>query len=217
MLGSRRFLRLVGPSLVAVALAAGVFLAVGVQADEPPQGPAPAAAAAVPDVVARGAYIVTISGCDDCHTPKVMGPHGPELDMSRRLSGHPEGSVLQPASKVPEGWIALTNDHLTAWQGPWGRTYAFNLTPDENTGIGIWTEEMFVSAIRTGRHMGQSRPIMPPMPWQNFAQMTDEDLHAVWTFLRSLPPIVNRVPEYEPASAEDPEAAPDQESVAAST
>jgi hypothetical protein len=91
--------------------------------------------------------------------------------------------------------VAVTNSDLTAWSGPWGISYGINLTPDENTGIGIWTEEMFVRMIRTGRHMGQSRPVLPPMPIETYSHLTDEDLKAVFAYLRSLPPIENRVPD----------------------
>jgi hypothetical protein len=77
-------------------------------------------------------------------------------------------------------------------------TYSVNLTPDKNTGLGIWTEDMFVKAIKTGKHMGTSRDIQPPMPWQDYRNATDEDLKAVFAYLRSVPPIVNRVPDYEP-------------------
>jgi hypothetical protein len=65
-------------------------------------------------------------------------------------------------------------------------------------GLGIWTEEMFINAIRTGRHYGVSRPIMPPMPWQNYRHFTDDDIKAVFAYLRSIPPIFNEVPEYQP-------------------
>jgi hypothetical protein len=84
---------------------------------------------------------------------------------------------------------------LTASSGPWGNTYAANLTPDENTGLGIWTEEMFIGALRTGRHMGVSRPIQPPMPWQVYGRLPDEDLKAIYAYLRSIPPVHNRVPQ----------------------
>jgi hypothetical protein len=95
---------------------------------------------------------------------------------------------------------------LTAWSGPWGISYPINLTPDEITGLGIWTEDMFVQAIRTGKHMGQSRPILPPMPWMDYAHLTDDDLKAVYAFLRTLPPISNRVPD--PVIVLPPTAAP---------
>lgn len=145
--------------------------------------------------VERGRYLVETIGCSDCHTPKKMGPQGPELDESRLLSGHPEGSKLPPPPEGQGPWIATVSADLTAWSGPWGISYAFNLTPDENTGIGSWHEETFVKAIRTGRHMGAARPILPPMPWQMYRNLTDADLKAVYAYLRSIPPVKNRVPQ----------------------
>ena len=145
--------------------------------------------------IKRGEYLVTIGGCDDCHTPFKMGPKGPEPDMSRRLSGHPESLVMGPAPKAEGNWAwagAATN---TAFAGPWGVSYARNLTPERLTGTGIWNEEIFIKTIRSGRHWGVSRPILPPMPWQNYRQATDEDLKAIFAFIQSLPPIKNEVPE----------------------
>ena len=149
----------------------------------------------------RGKYLVNAIGCNDCHTPLKMGPKGPEPDMSRVLSGHPEQmGALKPAP--PRGpWLwagAATN---TAFSGPWGISYAANLTPDQNTGLGIWTEEMFIKALRTGRHMGVSREIMPPMPWTAFRNLNDEDLKSIYAYLRTLTPVVNHVPDGQPASA----------------
>jgi hypothetical protein len=152
--------------------------------------------------VRHGKYLVAVLGCNDCHTPMKMGPNGPEPDMARMLSGHPENAKLPPPPTLPPGPWAVVCVPLTAWSGPWGISYASNLTPDENTGLGIWTEDMFVNAIRTGRHFGKSRPILPPMPWQDYAKLTDEDLKAVYAYLRSIPPIVNHVPE--PVIAEQP-------------
>lgn len=146
--------------------------------------------------VARGQYLVTIGGCNDCHTPFKMGPNGPEPDMSRALSGHPENFPMPAPPKMTDGkWMwagAATN---TAFAGPWGVSYARNLTPERLTGIGIWDEQMFIKTIRTGRHWGVSRPILPPMPWQNFARMTDDDLSAIYAYLRSIKPIRNQVPD----------------------
>ncbi len=152
--------------------------------------------------VARGEYLVKTIGCGDCHSPKKMGASGPEEDHSRFLSGHPENSAFPPPPRLPEGpWIASVSWDLTAWSGPWGISYAMNLTPDENTGIGSWSEETFVQALRTGRHMGVSRPILPPMPWQNFRNLADDDLKSIYAYLRSIPPVHNRVPEpVEPAA-----------------
>ena len=146
--------------------------------------------------VARGQYLVTIAGCNDCHTPLKMGPKGPEPDFSRMLSGHPEQLSMPPAPKLPEGpWMwsgAATN---TAFAGPWGVSFARNLTPDKLTGIGIWDEKMFIKTIRTGRHWGVARPILPPMPWFNYAKMSDDDLRAVFAYLRSIKPVRNQVPD----------------------
>lgn len=153
---------------------------------------------ATADQVKRGEYLVTIGGCHDCHTPFTMTPEGPAPDMTRMLSGHPEDMVLPepPAAKGPWVWAgAATN---TAFAGPWGISYSPNLTPDENTGLGIWTEDIFINALRSGKHYGTSRPIMPPMPWQNLSRATDEDLRAIYAYLKSIKPIQNRVPEYQP-------------------
>jgi mono/diheme cytochrome c family protein len=148
------------------------------------------------DRVARGRYLVDTTACHDCHSPKKMGPNGLEIDWSRALSGHPEDSALPAPPPVSSGpWVATAAWDLTAWSGPWGISYAFNLTPDENTGIGSWSEETFIQAIRTGRHMGVARPILPPMPWFVYRNLNDEDLKSVYAYLRSLPPIKNRVPE----------------------
>lgn len=157
---------------------------------------APPAVDARQDAVKRGEYLVSVLGCDDCHTPKTMTAEGPVPDMQRRLSGHPGEPALPPPPAPGEGpWGVATTMHLTAWSGPWGISYAVNLTPDEDTGMGIWTEEMFIRAIRTGKHMSQSRPILPPMPWMDYAHLTDDDLKAVYAYLRTLPAIKNRVPE----------------------
>jgi mono/diheme cytochrome c family protein len=145
--------------------------------------------------VARGKYLVTTSGCHDCHTPWVMGEKGPEPDMTRALSGHPQDMVLPPPPK-PEGpWIVAAVATNTAWSGPWGISYTANLTPDAETGIGKWTLRNFVETIRNGRHMGRGRPVLPPMPVQVYRNWTDADFEAVYSYLRTVPAISNRVPE----------------------
>ena len=116
--------------------------------------------------VKRGEYLVNFGGCHDCHTPKKMGPNGPELDTERLLSGHPEQMAVTPAPALAGPWLAATVATMTAWSGPWGISYSANLTPDRETGLGAWTEQNFVDTMRTGRHMGRGRPILPPMPWQ---------------------------------------------------
>jgi mono/diheme cytochrome c family protein len=143
---------------------------------------------------AHGKYLVTIAGCNDCHTPVKMGPKGPEPDFSRLLSGHPANANFPPPPKLGPGpWFAVVGA-FTAWSGPWGISYSANLTPDTNTGLGIWTEETFIRTMRTGKHFGVARDILPPMPWQNLAAMTDEDLRAIYAYLRTIPPVNNPVP-----------------------
>jgi mono/diheme cytochrome c family protein len=144
--------------------------------------------------VERGKYLVTVTGCGDCHTPMKMGANGPEPDRALLLAGHPAALSMPPAPAPQGPWAwsgAATN---TAFAGPWGVSYAANLTPDPETGLGIWTEDLFVKAMRTGKHWGQARPILPPMPWQNAAALSDEDLKAVYAYLKSIPPVRNAVP-----------------------
>ena len=144
-------------------------------------------------LVARGKYLTTIGGCNDCHSPKIMTPAGPEPDPTRLLSGHPQNEKLSKIIKTND-WL-LFNNTLTAFVGPWGVSYAANLTPDD-TGIGNWKFEQFLTAIRKGKYKGLEggRPLLPPMPWQMYRTMTDEDLLAVFTYLKSLPPVDNLVP-----------------------
>jgi len=159
---------------------------------------------ATEDLLKRGEYLVTIGGCNDCHTPWKLGENGPEPDMTRMLSGHPEQVAMPPAPQAGEGpWIGAMAATNTAFAGPWGVSFAANLTPDEDTGIGAWTEEIFVNTLRTGKHWGQSRAILPPMPWFNYGRMTDQDLKAVFTYLRSIPPRHNRVPMPVPPGGPD--------------
>jgi len=126
-----------------------------------------------------------------------MSPNGPEPDWTRELSGHPADDPMPPVDKkaLTPGYWALMGPDLTSYVGPWGISYAANLTPDEQTGIGLWTEEIFVKAMRTGKHMGEGRPILPPMPWYYINQLPDEDLHAIFSYLKSLKPIKNVVPQ----------------------
>jgi mono/diheme cytochrome c family protein len=149
-------------------------------------------------MVERGRYLVTVGGCNDCHSTKVFGPQGPMVDSTKLLSGHPSTTELPEIPKgvvAPDKWGALTTNDLTAWAGPWGVSFTRNLTPDVSTGLGSWTESMFIKALRTGKDMGEGRDILPPMPWPNFAQMTDADLKAVFAYLRTLKPIENPVPD----------------------
>jgi hypothetical protein len=155
-----------------------------------------AAAAETPSRVERGAYLVSIMSCNDCHTPLVMGPKGPEPDKARLLSGHPQTLIMPNPPRLgegPWGWAgAATN---TAFAGPWGVSYTANLTPDKETGLGLWTDKMFIDTMRTGRHQGRGRMILPPMPVPSLNAASDEDLRAIFAYLQSLPPVKNQVPQ----------------------
>jgi mono/diheme cytochrome c family protein len=179
------------------ALVAAVPLVVALSGcNRPPaEAPAPAAPSAQ-DQVERGRMLVVGGGCHDCHTPKKLGPAGPEADMDRLLMGHPQDQgAVPPFKQDPSSpYVIHINGDLTAWSGAWGVSYAANLTPDQNTGLGIWTEDMFVSALKTGKHMGTARPILPPMPWNWYGQLPDSDLKAIFAYLKSIKPIANRVP-----------------------
>lgn len=112
--------------------------------------------------IEHGAYLVTMMGCNDCHTPWKMGAQGPEPNMTRALTGHPSDMVLPPPPAAVGPWIwhgAATN---TAFAGPWGVSFTANLTPDKDTGLGSWTEEMFIATMRTARHQGKGRPSSRP-------------------------------------------------------
>jgi mono/diheme cytochrome c family protein len=183
---------------VAALLPASVIALVTAAAcQQPAPPPPPPPAAPQPTPVERGQYIVNTGGCHDCHTPWKMGAQGPEPDMSRALSGHPAGAKVGAPPKFGGGWAWAGYETNTAFAGPWGISFAANLTPNELVGIGIWTEDMFVRAIKTGKHMGEasSRDILPPMPWPAYRNLTDADLKAVYAYLRTLPPSDNRVPD----------------------
>ena len=153
--------------------------------------------------VARGKYLVTIGGCNDCHTPWITQPDGkPGPDMSRSLSGHPQEHRIDEPAQIRTkgyGWAAAPTN--TAFSGDWGVSFAANLTPDIHTGTGIWTFDIFKNTIRNGRHWGVARPLLPPMPWFNYREMTDEDLAAVFAYTRTLKPIRNQVQQPLPPAA----------------
>ena len=149
--------------------------------------------------IERGKMLVIGGACHDCHTPKKFGPNGPEPDIDRMLSGHPEdikvNAPYQPAPGSP--WAYAASADLTAWSGPWGISFPANLTPDTLTGLrsGVWTEALFIKALRTGKHMGTARDILPPMPWDFYGQLSDDDLKALWAYLGTIRAVKNHVPD----------------------
>ena len=156
--------------LLAAVWAAALFVLVSCSQRRPETASTTASAPAM-SPVQRGEYLVAITGCHDCHTPGALfgAP-----DFKRSLSGSELG-----------------------WRGPWGVSYASNITPDPETGIGTWTDAEIERALRSGVKKDGS-PIAPPMPWPDLARLSPEDMAAVIAYLRTLPPVkhknLNRVP-----------------------
>lgn len=151
------------------------------------------------ELVARGKYLIEVGGCHDCHSPKTMIDGQPVPDGNRLLSGHPSDQPLPEYDKsLVKDWALFTHS-TTAAVGPWGISFSANLTSD-GTGIGNWTFEQFKNALTKGWYKGLEggRPIMPPMPWQNFHSVTDEDLRAMFEYLKSTTPVNNVPPAYIP-------------------
>lgn len=176
-----------------LVVASGLFASCGnAKSSSAKEEPIPTEA----QMVKRGEYLVNSIGCDDCHSPKRMGAEGPEIIPELRLSGYPaDRPVVKPDDKnLKQGYVLLGAD-LTSAVGPWGTSFAANITPHE-TGIGAWTEHHFLTAIRHGKSKGieSNRMLLPPMPWTVYKNLTDEDLKGIFAYLQSLPPVENRVP-----------------------
>lgn len=153
---------------------------------------------------AWGEHLVTVLGCDDCHSPKVMTEMGPAPNPERRLSGHPAGAptaALDRAAIEGNGYGAC-DPNMTSWMGPWGISYAGNITPHA-TGIGNWSKEQFASAVRQGWYKGLEggRMLLPPMPVPGYAHMTDAEVSAIYAYLMTVPPVDNIVPMPTPPLA----------------
>ena len=118
--------------------------------------------------LARGKYLVAVIGCGDCHT---AGYFFGKPDLPHALGGSDVGF------EIPQ---------LGVFVAP-------NLTSDAETGLGDWTKEEIVAALQTGKRP-DGRELAPIMPWQDLANLTREDAMAIATYLKSLPPIKNKVP-----------------------
>jgi len=140
-----------------------------------------------------GEHLVAIGGCNDCHTPKNMTPMGPVDDSTLILSGHPEKLPAPDVDRkaMESKGLVVTSD-FTSWIGPWGISYSANLTPDE-TGTGNWTEDQFLYALRhsVSKGLPGARPLMPPMSMMPVKNMTDEELKAIFAYLKTIKPIKN--------------------------
>lgn len=148
------------------------------------------------DPVTHGEYLVTVMGCSDCHSPKRMGANGTEVIPELSLSGYPsDRPIAKFDTKMIQSGFAIFYPDLTASAGPWGISFAANITPD-STGIGTWSEEQFRKALLQGKHKGLdgTRTLLPPMPWQNFSLLKNNDVKSIFTYLKSVTPVKNTVP-----------------------
>ena len=138
------------------------------------------------EIIARGRYIATaIQGCG-CHTREK--PDGSK-DENWHYAGAPN-PALATGTPPNAGWSSRR----------WKRIYARNITPDQDTGIGKWTEADFIRAMRTGITPDR-RVLDAQMPWVAFQKITDRDLKSLWAYLRTIKPIKNIPPERIPADA----------------
>lgn len=157
------------------------------------------------DSIKCGEYLVKTIGCNDCHSPKRISERGLEDIAELSLSGHQAGDTLPPINQeaLENGWVLFSGD-FTAAVGPWGVSYAANITSDD-TGIGNWTVQRFKTAIREGKLKGDKagRMLLPPMPWPNYAKLSDEDLESMFKYLKSTKPVSNAVPPPIPPSKLD--------------
>ena len=156
---------------------------------------ATAAMAQAPDAakIARGKYLMTIGACNDCHSPKIDPQQHP--DPKRPFSGRPQ--TTQAPSQNP-GEIHASLD-LTAWAGPWGVSYGANLTPDPETGLKKrYTEASFIKTLRTGKKP-EGEDLQPPMPWELYKVLSDDDIKSMWAYLQTIPAIRNNVKSAAPA------------------
>ena len=150
------------------------------------------------DTIKHGEYLVAIMGCNHCHSPKKMGAKGPEIIPELLLSGFPsDRPLVKFDSKLIKSGFPMFYPDLTGAAGPWGVSFAANLTPDK-TGIGDWTEQQFLKALTQGKFKGleNTRSLLPPMPWEDFAVLSDYDLKSIFAYLKSIKPVKNVVPNH---------------------
>lgn len=156
--------------------------------------------------ILQGQALSIENGCMHCHSPKIESEDDFIPDPERLFSGHPGNEKLPdiPEGLIGEGkWFGLYTTGFTAWGGPWGITYAANITPDKETGIGNWTEKNFISVLSLGIHSSLTRKIMPPMPWDEISLLSDRQLKAIFKYLQTVKPVKNKVPEAAPFKIDD--------------
>jgi len=185
--------------IITLSIAATVIMYALSSGNEKPERPKPMTQ---DEKIKRGEYLVNAVGCDDCHSPKKMGAQGPEIISELRFSGSPSTAQLPSVNtgEIKKGWMMFAPD-LTSAVGPWGQSYAANISSDA-TGIGNWKEEQFLKALREGKYKGldNTRPLLPPMPWFVYKNFSDDDLKSIFAYLKSTKPVHNVVVAPKPFS-----------------
>jgi len=191
-------------SSAAVALGASALVTLALSVPGVVQAQAPAQSAKARQIE-RGKYLATIGACNDCHSPKLDPQQHP--DPKRMFSGRPQ-TTMPPSQSDKEIHSSLD---LTAWAGPWGVSYGANLTPDAETGLRKrYNEASFIKTLRSGKKP-EGEDLLPPMPWELYKAMSDDDMKALYAYLSSIPAIKNNVKSGVPAPgkpAANPAAAP---------
>jgi len=156
--------------------------------------------------IERGKRLVELGGCSQCHTPKIKTPLGYKPDKDRFLSGFPQDQELPdlPYAEIVAGETEKTfyTTDATVWVGRWGISFASNLTPDPETGIGNWNEDEFINIFRQKRHFGQDSQISSPMPLNAYSQLGFFELRSIFVYLQTIPPVSNDVPTRIPPENE---------------
>lgn len=149
-----------------------------------------------PQQIDVGKTLVLEGRCNFCHTP-----YSDAIDeqVENMLSGHPSGSEIPDIPDVPVGsqeWMEfVANLDSTVWIDGDTVVFSANITPDKKTGIGSWSEETFITTIRTGKHPGWKRDLKKPMPWLDYAKLSNNQLISIYAYLMSIKPVNNRVPD----------------------
>ena len=141
--------------------------------------------------VQTGETLVAQGKCNFCHTPD-------DAIDGKILYGHPANDKIPKIPNVPFGsqqWEEyVANLDSTVWIAGDKIVFSANITPDKKTGIGTWSEEDFINTIRTGTHPGWKKDLNNPMPWLEYAKLSNEQLTSIYAYLMSLQPVNNKVP-----------------------
>lgn len=144
----------------------------------------------------QGELLVMEGRCHFCHTPEL---NKNDKYYGQILFGYPSNKKLPDLPDAPKGsqqWTDfLSNLDSTVWIAGNKIVFSANITPDIETGIGNWSKEDFINTIRTGMHPGWKKKVNKPMPWLDYAKLSNDQLTSIYLYLKSQKPVYNKVPE----------------------